>query len=184
MLLLERFRAAVFRGIFASLRYGWRMTKPSPHIENVELLIDLLKVATRVAAPMIDAVADPEEISKTELRIILALGGEGPLAGHELAHLLALQPMNISRALVTLEGMGLVEKIDNAQNRRRKPFGLTAAGQAKLAALEPRMEAAGGWIFSTLTAKERAVIGPLLKKLDGHLMEWETPEGATHITRR
>lgn len=159
------------------------MTKLSPQTENVELLIDLLKVATRVAAPMIDAVADPEELSKTELRIVLALGGEGPLAGHELAHLLALQPMNISRALVTLEGMGLIEKIDNAENRRRKPFGLTVAGEAKLAALGPRIESAGGWIFSTLTAKERAVIGPLLQKLDAHLANWETPEGISHVAR-
>lgn len=184
MLLLASSYGINLRGIFASLRYGYPMTKPSPPIENVELLIDLLKVATRVAAPMIDAVADPEGLSKTELRIILALGGEGPLAGHELAHLLALQPMNISRALVTLEGMGLVEKIDNAENRRRKPFGLTAAGHAKFAALGLRMEAAGGWIFSTLSAKERTVIGPLLKKLDAHLMAWETPEGVTHVTRR
>lgn len=157
---------------------------PDNDASNIELLIDVLKVATRIAAPMIDTVADPEGLSKTELRIILALGGEGPMAGHDLAHMLALQPMNISRALSTLAGMGLVQQIDNAENRRRKPFALTDSGRAKFDALMPRMAEAGGWVFATLTAKERSVIGPLLKKLDAHLLEWETPEGVPHVTRR
>lgn len=157
---------------------------PGYDASYVELLIDVLKVATRVAAPMIDAVADPEGLSKTELRIVLALGGEGPMAGHELAHMLALQPMNISRALATLAKMQLVQQIDNAENRRRKPFALTDDGQEKFEALMPRMAEAGNWIFATLSAKERSVIGPLLKKLDAHLMEWETPEGVPHVTRR
>ena len=48
--------------------------------ELVELLVSLLKVATRIGRPMRDDVADAEDVSVTELRIMLTLGGEGELA--------------------------------------------------------------------------------------------------------
>jgi hypothetical protein len=51
--------------------------------DNVALLIDLLKLATFIAGPMRDGVAEPLALSSNDLRVILALGGEGELAGHD-----------------------------------------------------------------------------------------------------
>jgi DNA-binding MarR family transcriptional regulator len=157
------------------------------HVSNtpdyVVLLIDLLKVATRIATPMRDDVADPEAVSVVELRIILALGGEGELAGHDLAELMAMQPMNVSRALAILLDLGLVGKVDNSDNKRRKPYRLTDKGKAKFISMTRRMAHVSEFVFEALDAEEMKLIGPILAKLDQHLCEWETPPDPHHVKR-
>jgi DNA-binding MarR family transcriptional regulator len=160
------------------------MTKPpDTHPDFVASLIDLLKVATRIATPMRDDVADPEAVSVTELRIILALGGEGELAGHDLAELMAMQPMNVSRALATLLDLGLVDQVDNRENKRRKPYRLSTAGQAKFASMTQRMAHVSEFVFEVLNKDEMKRVGPILAKLDRHLCEWESPPDPKHVRR-
>ena len=101
--------------------------------DNVALLIDLLKLATFIAGPMRDGVAEPLALSSNDLRVILALGGEGELAGHDLSEIMGVPPMNVSRALASLLERGLVELGSDPANRRRKPFRLSAQGRATFA---------------------------------------------------
>jgi DNA-binding MarR family transcriptional regulator len=147
------------------------------------MLIDLLKVATRIARPMRDDVADPEQVSVTELRIILALGGEGNLAGHDLAELMAMQPMNVSRALATLLDLGLVEQIDNSQNKRRKPYRLSSAGKIKFTKMTERMAHVGEFVFEVLDKDELKYASTILEKMDRHLCDWASPPDLRHIRR-
>jgi DNA-binding MarR family transcriptional regulator len=156
---------------------------PEPNPDYVGLLIDLLKVATRIATPMRDDVADPEELSVTELRIILALGGEGELAGHDLAELMAMQPMNVSRALAVVLDLGLVEQVDNSANKRRKPYRLTQSGRAKFESMTQRMAHVSEFVFEILNPDEMKRVGPILAKLDRHLCEWESPPEPHHVRR-
>lgn len=153
------------------------------NIARVDMLVSLLKVATRIARPMRDGVADPEQISATELRIMLALGGEGELAGHELAELMAMQPMNVSRALASLLGMGLIEKVDNTLNRRRKPYRLSTAGAEKFGAMWDRMDEVAGFVFAGLSSAEQKRAATLFSRLDARLVEWETPADQPHVPR-
>jgi DNA-binding MarR family transcriptional regulator len=150
---------------------------------EVATLVRLLKVATRIARPMRDGVGDPEQLSVTELRIVLALGGEGDLAGHELAELMAMQPMNVSRALMSLSKMGLARAADNEGNRRRKPYGLTTSGDEKYRNMLARMQVVSQFVFGGLDEAERSAIAILLAKLDERLIEWETPAELSHINR-
>lgn len=159
------------------------MDNPANANFDVESLVSLLKVATRIARPMRDGVGDPEQLSVTELRIVLALGGEGDLAGHELAELMAMQPMNVSRALSSLSDMGLVRAADNEGNRRRKPYGLTTSGGDKYRNMLARMQAVSQFVFGGLDDDERRAIAALLSKLDNRLIEWETPAEISHINR-
>jgi DNA-binding MarR family transcriptional regulator len=154
-----------------------------PSQDYVATLIDLLKVATRIARPMRDDVADPEQVSVTELRIILALGGEGDLAGHDLAELMAMQPMNVSRALATLLDLGLVEQIDNRENKRRKPYRLSPAGKIKFAGMTERMAHVSEFVFEVLDEDEIKLAGSIFEKMDRHLCEWESPPDLRHIRR-
>jgi DNA-binding MarR family transcriptional regulator len=156
---------------------------PNSSPDYVGLLIDLLKVATRIATPMRDDVADPEELSVTELRIILALGGEGDLAGHDLAELMAMPPMNVSRALAVLLETKLVEQVDNSANKRRKPYRLTQPGRAKFGSMAKRMAHVGEFVFEALDTEEMKQVGPILAKLDRHLCEWESPPEPHHVRR-
>lgn len=149
----------------------------------IDSLVSLLKVATRIGSPMRDGVADPEQLSVMELRIMLALGGEGGLAGHELAELMAMQPMNVSRALANLAKMDLVKPSDNKGNRRRKPHTLTALGVEKYENMMLRMQEVSQFVFSGFDKNERQQVDALLLKLDKTLIKWESPPEITHINR-
>jgi DNA-binding MarR family transcriptional regulator len=155
----------------------------APDTDQVAILITLLKVATRIGAPMRDAVADREGLSVTELRILLALGGEGALAGHELADLMAMQPMNISRALMVLTDMALVEQVSDPVNRRRKPHRLTPQGEAKFLVLLADMRDVANFVFGPLSNREQAQAARLLTKIDVQLRHWAPATQASHIRR-
>lgn len=149
----------------------------------VDLLVSLLKVATRVGRPMRDDVADAENVSVIELRIVLMLGGEGAMAGHELAEDMAMQPMNISRALASLSEMGLVEMVDNSANRRRKPYQLTAAGRKKYVSMRRRMSSVANFLFAEFKEQELTRAAESLARIDRRLIEWETPPDLRHVKR-
>ncbi len=125
--------------------------------EDAALLVDLLKLGTFIARPMREGVAEPMGLSPNDLKIILALGGEGELAGHELSDIMGLPPMNVSRAIAALHERGLVELAPDASNRRRKPVRLTAEGMDLFRQTIPAMAQIGGRLFADFTPKERAV---------------------------
>src|SRR5271167_5260889 len=108
---------------------------------QIDLLVAMLRFASLISRPMRDGVADYAGFSSNELRILMALSGEGESAGHDLAELMGMHTMNVSRALAALLKMGLVEPVKNTRNRRRKPYRISARGASAHAALEPRIAA-------------------------------------------
>lgn len=140
---------------------------------DVGLLIAMLRFAALINRPMRDGVALPADVSPNELKMIIALGGEGERAGHELAELMGMQPMNVSRALAALVERGWVEEVADLNNRRRKPHRLSAAGWKAYKAMGPRIEAVADFLFSTLEPNERAGMGAVLNKLYEQVMKWD-----------
>ncbi|TXI11079.1 MAG: MarR family transcriptional regulator [Novosphingobium sp.] len=122
---------------------------------DVALLVDLLKLGTFIGTPMREGVAEPLGLTTTDLRIVLALGGEGELAGHDLSEIMGVPPMNVSRAIPALMQRGLVEPGANRRNRRRKPVRLTPAGQELFAQTIPAMAHVGADLFKGVTARDR-----------------------------
>jgi DNA-binding MarR family transcriptional regulator len=70
--------------------------------KEVELLVQLLKLSSFINGPMQDGVASPNNLALNELKITLCLGGEGALAGHDIADIMGIAPMNVSRSLSSL----------------------------------------------------------------------------------
>jgi hypothetical protein len=108
--------------------------------DPADLLIRLLKLSSFVSGPMRDGVCDPAGIAPAELRIVMALAGEGALAGHDLVEITGLQPMNVSRAMAQLRGRGWIEEAcslceDPARFRggREHAFGRTEPERAQQA---------------------------------------------------
>mgnify|MGYP002735268940 CR=1 FL=1 len=122
---------------------------------EVALLVDLLKLGTFIGTPMREGVADPLGLTTTDLRIVLALGGEGELAGHDLSEIMGVPPMNVSRAIAALTQRGLVEPGSNRRNRRRKPVRLTAAGEDLFAQTIPAMARVGADLFKGVPVRDR-----------------------------
>ena len=122
---------------------------------DVALLVDLLKLGSFIGTPMREGVADPMGMTATDLRIVLALGGEGELAGHDLSEIMGVPPMNVSRAIAALSERGLVEPGRNRSNRRRKPVRLTDEGQALFDQTVPAMERVGADLFKGVPQRDR-----------------------------
>ncbi|MDR6512830.1 DNA-binding MarR family transcriptional regulator [Novosphingobium capsulatum] len=141
--------------------------------EDAALLVDLLKLATFVSNPMRTGVAEPLDLAPTDLRIILALGGEGEMAGHELSEIMGVPPMNVSRALVALHQKGLVEPGEDLRNRRRKPFRLSAAGQAMFDRTVPAMAQVSRQLFADFNARDRAAFRRASGRLLARMTQWE-----------
>jgi DNA-binding MarR family transcriptional regulator len=128
-------------------------------------------------------VADPAGVSPNELRMLMALSGEGESAGHELAELMGMHAMNVSRSLSSLHEMGLVESIADPSNRRRKPFRLSSQGKAAFGAMEPDIARVADFLLGSLSPYERKMLKKLLTKIDGRIMAWRAPEHHAHVPR-
>jgi DNA-binding MarR family transcriptional regulator len=150
---------------------------------EIALLLAMLKYAALVSRPMRDGVADPAGLSSNELRILMALTGEGESAGHHLAELMGMHAMNVSRALASLRAMGLVEQVSSTRNRRRKPYRVSARGAKKHGALEPDLAQVARFLFGGLTAQQRTGLRKILAKLDRQVRSWQPRERRPHVPR-
>lgn len=136
------------------------------------LLVRLLKLASFVTTPMKDGVCTPAAVTPTELRVIMALAGEGELAGHDLVEIMGMAPMNVSRAITDLKHRGWVEEVINHANRRRKPVRLTQAGDDAYRAMQPDIAFVAQAILGTLSTRQRREFAQIADKVIGEMVRW------------
>src|SRR5688572_29336303 len=111
------------------------LTESGP--SDLALLIRLLKLGSLINTPMVDGVCEPSGISQIKLKVLMALSGEGELAGHDLVEIMGMPAMNVSRALAALRARRWIEDCADPDNRRRKPVRLTPAGRDAFDRLAP-----------------------------------------------
>jgi DNA-binding MarR family transcriptional regulator len=140
--------------------------------QPAELLVRLLKVGSFISGPMRDGVCDPVGINATELRVIMALAGEGELAGHDLVEITGLAPMNVSRAIAALRTRGWIEEAVDPENRRRRPVRLSPAGHEAYARTQPYFDVVAEAVLGTLTGRQRQQLAVLTDKVNAQLIAW------------
>ena len=143
-----------------------------PPDEHYDLLIRLLKLASLINRPMNEGVCAEAGISQIELKVVMALAGEGALAGHELVEIMGVPAMNISRAIAALGARGLVTRVDDPDNRRRRPVRLTAAGTAFYADLHPAIADVATALVGRLGQKQRRDLAVLADKVIAAMASW------------
>jgi DNA-binding MarR family transcriptional regulator len=161
----------------AKLKRGTRQN------HEIDLLVAMLRFSSIISRPMRDGVADPAGFSSNELRILMALSGEGESAGRDLAELMGMHAMNVSRALSSLHAMRLVEAARNSKNRRRKPYRISARGASAHLALQPRIAQIASFLLGALTPAERRALRKIVAKLDRQVMAWQPAERRPHVPR-
>ena len=139
---------------------------------RVQLLVQLLKLSSLISRPMQEGVASANGLGLNEVKVIVCLGGEGALAGHELAEILAMTTMNASRALNALVERGWVEPEADPTNRRRKPYKLSALGWAGYRAMTPDVSTVAGQVLGNLTKSETAAFARIIDKIIGSVEAW------------
>jgi DNA-binding MarR family transcriptional regulator len=160
-----------------------RKTKRKPMDRQIRLLMPMLPFTSLISRPMRDGVADLAGFSSNELRILMALSDRSESAGHDLAELMGMQAMNVSRALASLSAMGLVEPVENSGNRRRKPYRISARGARAYASMKPNIAQVADYLFRILSARERARLRLLLIKLDDRVLQWQPRVRRPHVPR-
>ncbi|WP_284124327.1 MarR family winged helix-turn-helix transcriptional regulator [Parerythrobacter aestuarii] len=141
---------------------------------NLALLIRLLKLGSFINTPMKEGVCEPHDIAQTELKVVMALAGEGALAGHDLVNIMGMAPMNVSRAIAGLRERGLIESVEDRDNRRRKPVRLSAAGEEFYKTFGPELQKLSDEVLGTLSARERASLTRMVDKVNAAMAGWIT----------
>jgi DNA-binding MarR family transcriptional regulator len=137
----------------------------TPLEAQVAPLLELLKLATLISRPMRVDLADPQGLSINELRVLMCIAGEGPIAGHAIAEVMAIPPMNVSRALAALQQRDWVERVPNPGNARLRPMRLSAAGIAAYRAMLPDLAGIAGHLFQDLDAGQRTLLQTFLEAI-------------------
>jgi DNA-binding MarR family transcriptional regulator len=136
------------------------------------LLVQLLKLAAMINRPMEDGVATPNGLSLNELRIMMCLHGEGACAGHDITELMAIPPMNVSRALASLTQRGWIEPALDPSNRRRRPVRLSADGTHACRKMEGDIDVVAHELLGMLSAAEAGALQSTVGAVIGRLAQW------------
>lgn len=137
-----------------------------------EQLVRLLKLGSFVNGPMKDGVCDPSGISQIELKVIMALAGEGDLAGHDLVEIMGVPAMNVSRSLAALRDRGWIAEVQDQDNRRRRPVRLTDAGWAAYRQVLPAVEDVARALLGSLSPKQQREFAALSDKIIAAMTAW------------
>ena len=140
--------------------------------DDVQLLVRLLKLGSFVNTPMKEGVCDAAGISATELKVMMALAGEGALAGHDLVAIMGVPPMNVSRALAGLRARGWIEDASDPENRRRKPVHLSVAGLEAYEGMTPSIAEIAEALLGKLTTRQRQAFAAAADVIVASMVDW------------
>jgi DNA-binding MarR family transcriptional regulator len=135
-------------------------------------LVRLLRMASLINGPMQDGVAIPNGVALNELKIIMCMGSEGAIAGHDITEIMAIPPMNVSRALASLHARGWIEPVVEPENRRRKPFQLSQHGWTAYRQMTPDVSLVAETLLGALSANERDVLARVVEKIGTNMADW------------
>ena len=115
-------------------------------------------------------------ITLNEWRIMMALASYPGLAAHELAQLIGIDKMSISRAVRRLTAMDRLSRDPDPGDRRRTLLRLTQAGREVYLAIAPSAKDRERTLFSSLSEAEERQLRRLLRKLEDTARKWETED--------
>ena len=105
-----------------------------------------------------------------EWRVMATLGFRNEACTAQyIAHCTRTHKSTISRAVTTLMARQLVERVENADDRREFALRMTRKGQALYEELIPRLRRREQEILSCLTVQERQDFAAALGKIERHL---------------
>lgn len=138
----------------------------------MDLLVQMLKLASLIHRPMRDVVVEASGATPDEIKIMMCLGGEGAMAGHDITDLMAIPPMNVSRALASLQKRGWVENASDGVDKRRKPVQLSPTGLSAFQALAPALSNVATYLLGSLNTGEKKSLEKSVSKIMTRLEAW------------
>jgi DNA-binding MarR family transcriptional regulator len=130
----------------------------------------LNRLAAEVSAALSSEYRERYGLDIPEWRVLATLGFRNEACTAQyIAHCTRTHKSTISRAVTTLMERQLVERVENADDRREFALRMTRKGQALYEELIPRLRRREQEILSCLTAQERQDFAAALGKIERHL---------------
>jgi DNA-binding MarR family transcriptional regulator len=140
----------------------------------------LNRLAAEVSAALSSEYRERYGLDIPEWRVLATLGFRNEACSAQyISHCTRTHKSTISRAVTTLMERRLIERVENAEDRREFNLRLTRKGQALYEELIPRLKRKEQEILSCLTAEERKEFSLALSKIEKHLDLVQTSRTAT-----
>lgn len=129
----------------------------------------LLRRALQISSALFMEETAPLNITTTQFGMLMILSVREPIDQVGIAKLLKLDRSTTGLVVRNLEERGLIERVTDPDDRRRRVLRLTDAGLKMLAALEGPAKAVHGRGLSIFTAEEAQTFVSLLTRfVNGH----------------
>jgi DNA-binding MarR family transcriptional regulator len=125
----------------------------------------LAVLAERVSQAVAGVYADRFDLTRAEWRVLAALAANGEMAARDVGPYSTLDKMQVSRAVARMEERAIIERHEDASDRRAKILRLTETGAALFHELLPRVVEREAYILGSLDERERAALGSILEKI-------------------
>jgi DNA-binding MarR family transcriptional regulator len=140
----------------------------------------LNRLAAEVSAALSSEYRERYGLDIPEWRVLATLGFRNDACSAQyIAHCTRTHKSTISRAVTTLMERQLVERVENADDRREFALRMTRKGQALYEELIPRLKRKEQEILSCLSAQERKEFSSALGKIEKYLDLVQTSQTAS-----
>jgi DNA-binding MarR family transcriptional regulator len=130
----------------------------------------LNRLAAEVSAALSSEYRERYGLDIPEWRVLATLGfRDDACSAQYIAHCTRTHKSTISRAVTNLMQRELIERVENADDRREFALRMTRKGQALYEELIPRLLRKEREILSCLSAQERKAFALALDKIEKHL---------------
>ena len=141
-------------------------------VEHDELLNYRLKRLVKIGgAPAIRLCEGRYGVTRQQWRVLAALVESGPMSPSKLSERAQQERAVVSRQVTGLVAKGLVQRAEQAGDRRRAELVATPAGRRLYEALFPQLAQINRRLMAALDAGEAAVLERLLDKLTAHALQ-------------
>jgi DNA-binding MarR family transcriptional regulator len=142
----------------------------------------LNRLAAEVSAALSSEYRERYGLDIPEWRVLATLGFRNePCSAQYIAHCTRTHKSTISRAVSALTARQLVERVENAHDRREFQLRMTSKGKALYQQLIPRLLRREQEILSCLSAAERSNFAHLLGKIEKSLDLVQTGAEASRV---
>jgi DNA-binding MarR family transcriptional regulator len=152
-------------------------------LDRVTAMNHLLKLTNRLMAPFSTHLEKRYRISLNEFRVLMVIGQMGVTASHELAQILGVNTMAVSRAVAALNRHGRIDVATDPLSRRRKTLQLTAEGERLWREMMPASVKVADYLFEALRADEVMAFDHYVRTLTERL-EAQDPRGRSVFLER
>jgi DNA-binding MarR family transcriptional regulator len=141
----------------------------------------IIRLVNLTAKPFNTRFSREYSLTLNEWRVMMALASYPGLAAHELAQLIGIDKMSISRAVRRMGGMGRLSRDPDPGDRRRTLLRLTPKGYEVFMAIAPAARQREQTLFSALAEDEQRQLRRLLRKIEDNVRRWETEDGDDYV---